>query len=137
MFTMGTAPPLAVSASWPPFTEPFEASVVAVAQRAVFAMPNRTSLSARLPPLEPSSIARFTPESRSTCDPCCSDGRAIATPIANIANMAAKIAQPCLAEPTIRPNMNVRAAGIRRIDSISRKFERAVGFSKGTAEFEL
>ena len=41
----------AVSASWPPLTEPFEASVVAVAQRAVLAMPKRTSLSAMLPPL--------------------------------------------------------------------------------------
>ena len=50
MFTSGTAPPPAVSASWPPLTEPFEAAVVAVAQRAVLAMPKRTSLSVMLPP---------------------------------------------------------------------------------------
>ena len=51
MLTSGTAPPAAVNASWPPLTEPFEASVVAVAQSAVLAIPKRTSLSAMLPPL--------------------------------------------------------------------------------------
>ena len=39
MFTTGTAPPYAVSASWPPLTEPLEAFVVAVAQSAVLAIP--------------------------------------------------------------------------------------------------
>ena len=78
MFTSGTAPPVAVNASWPPLTEPFEASVVAVAQSAVLAMPKRTSLSAMLPPLWPCPCVMFTPESRSTCEPCCSAGSAIA-----------------------------------------------------------
>ena len=72
MFTSGTAPPYAVSASWPPLTEPFEAFVVAVAQSAVLAMPKRTSLSDMLPPLWPSPCVMFTPDARSTCEPCCS-----------------------------------------------------------------
>jgi hypothetical protein len=39
MFTIGTAPPDAVSASWPPFTDPLEAFVVATAQFDVEAIP--------------------------------------------------------------------------------------------------
>ena len=49
--TRGTAPPAAVFASRPPFTEPFEASLVATVQVVVPAIPKRTSLSVRLPPL--------------------------------------------------------------------------------------
>ena len=79
----------------------------------------------------------FTPESRSTCEPCCSAGSAIATPIANIANIAPKIGQAWRLAFTMRPNMNTCAAGISRIASISRKFVKPVGFSNGTDEFEL
>ena len=137
MFTSGTAPPAAVSASWPPLTDPLEAFVVATAQFEVAAIPYRTSLSAMLPPLDPSPAVMFTPESRSTCEPCCSEGRAIAIPIANIASIAPKIGSACLRAFTMRPNMNTCAAGISRIASIWRKFVKPVGVSNGTAEFEL
>ena len=50
MLTSGTAPPSGVNASCTPLTEPFDASVVTVAQRAVSAMPKRTSLPSMLPP---------------------------------------------------------------------------------------
>ena len=76
-------------ASWPPLTEPFEASVVATAQIAVLAMPKRTSLSAMLPPAWPLALrevdagVRAAPASRAA-----RPGRSIATPIANIANIA-------------------------------------------------
>jgi hypothetical protein len=89
------------------------------------------------PPLWPSPAAMFTPESRSTCEPCCSAGRITAIPIRNIASIAPKIGSACLRAFTIRPNMNTCAAGIRRIASISRKFVNGFGFSNGTDEFEL
>ncbi len=79
----------------------------------------------------------FTPELRSTCEPCCSAGRFTATPIANTASIAANTIQPCRRARTIFPNMNTCPAGISRIASISKKFERPFGFSNGTAEFEL
>ena len=79
----------------------------------------------------------FTPESRSTCEPCCSAGRRSATPIANTANIARNTIQACRRASTILPNMNTCAAGISRIESISRKFVSPFGFSNGTAEFEL
>ena len=60
-----------------------------------------------------------------------------ATPMANTANMAAKTAYPCFRAPTSFPNMKTRPAGISRIESISRMFVKPLGFSKGTAEFEL
>ena len=79
----------------------------------------------------------FTPELRRTAEPCCSAGRLTATPSAKTTNIAANTAQACRRASTIFPNMNTCAAGISRIASISRKFERPVGFSNGTAEFEL
>ena len=88
MFTIGTAPPAAVSASWPPLTEPFDAFVVTTAQSDVLAMPKRTSLSAMLPPLWPWPWVMFTPEARRTCEPCCSAGSATAMPITVIASIA-------------------------------------------------
>ena len=79
----------------------------------------------------------FTPESRSTAEPCCSAGRLTATPIAKTANIATNTIQACRRANTIFPNMNTCAAGISRIESISMKFESPFGFSNGTAEFEL
>ena len=90
-----------------------------------------------LPPLWPLPCVMFTPEARSTCEPCCSAGSATPTPIANIANIAANTTQACRRASTILPNMNTCAAGISRIASISRKFVSPFGFSNGTAEFEL
>ncbi len=78
----------------------------------------------------------FTPEERSTAEPCCSATRFTPTPIAKITNIEANTAQACRRASTIRPNMKTQAAGISRIDSISMKFERPVGFSSGTAELE-
>ena len=78
-----------MSASWPPLTEPLEAFVVTTAQLTVDAIPKRTSLSDMLPPLEPSPAVMFTPESRSTCEPCCSAGSATAMPMTVIVIMAA------------------------------------------------
>ena len=51
--------------------------------------------------------------------------------------IAAKIAQPCRRLPTIRPYVDVSAAGIARISSISTKLESHVGFSNGCAELTL
>ena len=79
----------AVSASWPPFTEPLDAFVVVTAQLTVDAIPSRTSLSDMFPPLEPSPAVMFTPESRRTWDPCCSAGSATAIPMTVIAIIAA------------------------------------------------
>jgi hypothetical protein len=52
-------------------------------------------------------------------------------------NIAAKTAHAWRRAKTILPNMKTCAAGISRIAIISRKLERPVGFSNGTAEFEL
>ena len=80
----------------------------------------------------------FTPEARSTCEPCCSDGkRRPPTPIAKIDEHGANTIQACRRASTILPNMNTWPAGISRIASISKKFESPVGFSNGTDEFEL
>ena len=79
----------------------------------------------------------FTPDARSAAEPCCSAGRLTPIPITKTMNIAANTAQPCRGDSTIFPNMNTCAAGMSRIASISMKFERPVGFSKGTAEFEL
>jgi hypothetical protein len=137
MLTSGTAPPAGVNASCPPLTEPLEASVVAVAQSAVLAMPKRTSLSCMFPPLWPCPCVMLTPEARSTGDACCSAGYATPTPIANIANIAAKIIQACRRASTMRPNMKICATGISRIAISSRKFVSPFGFSNGTAELAL
>ncbi len=51
--------------------------------------------------------------------------------------MAASTAQPCLGEPTMVPSVTVRPAGMRKMESICRKFERGVGFSKGCALLAL
>src|SRR5262249_15386618 len=137
MFTSGTAPPSAVKASWPPSTEPFEASVVIVPQRAVLAIPKRTSLSDMLPPLWPCPCVMLIRDERSTCDACCTEGYATPTPRAKTAHIAANTTQACRRASTILPNMNTCAAGISRIEISSTKLVSPFGFSNGTAEFEL
>ena len=118
--TSGTAPPAGVIASKPPLTEPFEASLVAAVQIAVLAMPNRTSLSAMFPPLWPLPWVMFTPELRSTAEPCCSAARFTPTPIAKTTNIAANTAQACRRASTILPNMNTQAAGMQQDRRASR-----------------
>ena len=54
-----------------------------------------------------------------------------------ITAIAANSAQPWRRLPTMRPKVAVSAAGIRRMNSISTKFENAVGFSNGKAELTL
>ena len=51
--------------------------------------------------------------------------------------IAASTAQPWRVSPTMRPKVKHSAAGIRKIDSISTKFESGVGFSYGCAELAL
>ena len=60
MLVSGTLPPMPVYESWAELTEPFEASVVTVAQSALLAMPKRCSLPSRLPPVVPSAEATAT-----------------------------------------------------------------------------
>ncbi len=79
----------------------------------------------------------FTPDERSTCEPCCSAGRLTASPTTSKVNIAANTIQAWRRARTIFPNMNTCAAGISRIAIISRKFVIPFGFSNGTAEFEL
>ena len=45
--------------------------------------------------------------------------------------MAAKTAQPWPEEPVILPRVTVSAAGMRKINSISMKLLKGVGFSNG------
>ena len=90
-----------------------------------------------LPPLWPLPCVMFTPELRSTAEPCCSAGRLIPTPMMNTTSIAASTIDACRRAPTIFPNMNTCAVGISRIASSSKKFEIPFGFSNGTAEFEL
>ena len=78
-----------MKASCPPLTEPLDTSVVAVAQSAVLAIPKRTSLSVMLPPDWLALFVMFTPELRSTAEPCCSAGNAMETPIAKIEKQTA------------------------------------------------
>ena len=59
------------------------------------------------------------------------------TPAAKITPIVAKIAQPWRREPTIRPKVAVRAAGMLRIMSTCRRFVKEVGFSSGWAELTL
>ena len=54
-----------------------------------------------------------------------------------MAVIAASTAQPWRGSPTMRPNMNTSAAGIRKIDSIWKKLVSADGFSYGWAELAL
>ena len=60
-----------------------------------------------------------------------------AIPAISRINITVKIVQPCLTEPTIFPYVNVSAAGISKIASISRKLLKGVGFSKGCALLAL
>ena len=54
-----------------------------------------------------------------------------------IADIAARIAHPWRRSRTISPNVRHSAPGIRKIATISMKFESGVGFSNGWAEFVL
>ncbi len=89
--------------------------------------PKRTSLSDMLPPDWPRPCVMLTPEFAEHLRAVLlgREGRR-ATPTAKIANIAAKTIHACRRASTIFPNMKTCAAGISRIESISRKFVSAV-----------
>ena len=78
-----------------------------------------------------------TPALTIACVAECSCGTVSRRPPRKRIIIAAKIAQPSRILPTIFPKVYVRAAGIPRISSSSRKFASAVPPSKGCAELTL
>ncbi len=61
MFASGTIPPIGVNESCMELTDPFDASVVATAQSAELARPNRTSFPSMFPPGLPADATMSTP----------------------------------------------------------------------------
>ncbi len=59
------------------------------------------------------------------------------TPAKKSRLMAAKTAQPCAGALTMRPRVTVSAPGIRKMENISIRLERGVGFSNGCALLAL
>jgi hypothetical protein len=49
--------------------------------------------------------------------------------------IAPKSAQPCFWSFAMRPNVNVRPAGIAKIMNMERRFVNGLGFSNGCAAF--
>src|SRR5260370_760090 len=129
MLISGTMPPSGVNESCWLFTAPQLASVVTVAKRAEFAIPNRTSFPSMLPPECMAPGFWSTPASSGF--PRASAQYAVATPTKNKNVMAAHTAQPCRWDPVIRPSVYVRPEGIAKINTSWKKFEKGVGFSKG------
>ena len=86
------------------FTEPFDAAVVAVAQRAELAMPYRTSLPSMLPP-DWRSVAWWSTPSQARVAPRCSATTQTAKRTTNTMVMAASTAQPWRVSPTMAPNV--------------------------------
>ncbi len=120
-----------------PFTAPHEAAVVMAANNPVAAMPKRASLPSMLPPGCVALTDWSAPSWVSSGLPCCSCAVTTTTETTKITVIAARTAQPWRGSPTMRPNMNTSAAGIRKIESIWKKFVSAVGFSYGCAELAL
>ena len=89
------------------------------------------------PPEEDADWVRFTPEARSTAEPWCSA-------LSHHAGAEREQGEhrgedrpgvaPCEHHPPEHEHLTI---GISRIPIISKKFVSPVGFSKGTAEFEL
>ena len=86
------------------FTEPFEAEVVAVAHRAEFAIPNRTSLPSMLPPAWRSLAWWSTPSDASVQPRCSATTQTASRPTKTIV-IAARTAQPWRVSPTMTPNV--------------------------------
>ncbi len=99
MSHIGTRPPSGVKESCIALTEPFDAAVVAAAQSAEFAIPNRTSLPSMLPP--DGSIG----SDASAGLPACSCETQSHKSGRKMTNIAARRAQPCRVSPTILPNV--------------------------------
>ena len=105
MLKSGTRPPSGVKLSCMLFTAPQVASVVAVANSADVAMPNRVSLPSMLPPDWVAVGAVSTPSLARIGLPACSAGYVTKTPIRNMIDMAQKSAHPFRVSLTMWPNV--------------------------------
>ena len=101
--------------------------MVADANVAVPASPNRTSLPSMFPP---ASAGRAALPAASKC-------HAISEPPTQNSAITTASTYPCLRLPTSLPNVPVKANGITRIRKIWRKFVEGLGFSNGCAELAL
>ena len=86
-------------------TEPLDAAVVAVAQRAELAMPKRTSLPSMLPPGCIVAGGLVDAQVGKAGLPACSAATQPSASGTKITSIAARIAQPCRVSPTILPNV--------------------------------
>ena len=110
MLNSGIMPPSAVKLSCIALTAPQEAAVVMTENRALAAIPKRTSLPSILPPVVPSAWRTGLPAAY--CQ------YVTVTPATNSTSIAARIAQPCRLLPTALPKHQVRPKQIMKIDSI-------------------
>ena len=124
-------PPSGVKESCMALTAPHDAAVVTAANNPESAMPKRASLPSMLP------SEGSTPRCVSSGLPCCSKWMAAPASTTNSRVIAVSTAQPWRWSPTMRPKAKHSAAGIRKIDSISMKLDKGVGFSNGCAELAL
>jgi hypothetical protein len=85
-------------------TEPFDATVVAVAQSAELAMPKRTSLPSMFPPDCKAPAVWSTPCLTKTA-PCCSATTHVARSATKMTVIAARTVQPCRVSPTMTPKV--------------------------------
>ncbi|EXI73857.1 MAG: hypothetical protein AW07_01993 [Candidatus Accumulibacter sp. SK-11] len=132
--TSGTAPPSGVNESCIELTAPQDAAVVIVAKRAESAIPKRASLPSMLPSVKAvvrTLVASVSPTFASSGLPCCSKLIAPMAKLTKSRPIAANTVQPWRSSPTMQPKAMHSAPGIRKIDSICRKFTNGVGFSNG------
>src|SRR6185436_12025956 len=99
MFASGTRPPIGVKESCQPLIAPQLASVVTVAERAVLAMPNRTSLPSMLPPDDPALTVWVAPAVVNNGLPRASAQYAVVTPARKRNAIAPHTAHPCWRDP--------------------------------------
>ena len=102
---IGTSPPNGVNESCIEFTDPFDAAVVAVAQSAEDAMPNRASLPSMLPPMFVAVATGSAPSLDNNGLPPCSARHAAISKTTNTAVIAASSAHPSRVSPIILPNV--------------------------------
>ena len=127
MFRIGTPPPSDVYESWNESTAPVDVNVVAPANVADCTTPNRVSVPSVAAPTAWGTVPPWKP---------CSRLMTTTLPIAMIA-IAARIAYPCLFEPTILPNVRGRLNEITSSRKTSTQFVHVVGFSNGWALLAL
>jgi hypothetical protein len=121
-------------------TAPVDVPVVVAANRPEAAGPKRVSLPSRLPPparSAPLPWSTWAAVSSIAWLPPVSNPWATRALPAHRANMAAKMAQPCLRSLTSFPNVKVSANGISRIRNICSRFVNPLGFDSGCAELAL